>query len=275
MTNYHQQGVEAALHTLRMPGALQAYASCLREAEAAHQGYAAFLEAVLTQEVENRRQHQVAHHHRDAHFPLVKTLAAFDFSLRPALNRLTVLQMATGDWVLAKENCLILGNSGTGKSHLAMALGLATVEAGLRVRFTTALALSQDLLAAQADHHLLARFKWWQRYALVIVDELGYLPLPRDQAQMLFQFFAERYERSAVLITSNLEFGRWGEVFGDPTMTTALLDRLTHHAHVLSLTGDSYRFREAQARHAAPQKPVDYLDTHPTHTPPTPEEVSP
>lgn len=253
MTDYHHQGVEAALRLLRMPGAVHAYASCLREAEAQHQGYAAFLEALLLQEIDSRRQHQVAHHRRDAHFPLHKTLDAFDFSLRPSVNRLTVLQLATGDWVRARENCLILGNSGTGKSHLSLALGLAAVDSGLRVRFTTALTLSEDLLSAQADHHLLARLKWWHRYALVIVDELGYLPLTRDAAQMLFQFFADRYEQGSVLLTSNLEFGRWSEVFGDPTMTTALLDRLTHHAHLLSLTGESYRFREAHARHTAPR----------------------
>ena len=172
----------------------------------------------------------------------------FDFALRPTVSRMSVLQMASGDWIAAHENCLVLGNSGTGKTPRGLALGRAAVEAGYRVRFTTALALSQELLAAQADHRLLARFKFWQRYPLVIIDELGYLPLAREQAQILFQFFAERYERGSVLVTSHWEFSRWGEVFGDPTMTTALLDRLTHHAHILSLTGDSYRFREAKAR---------------------------
>ena len=191
---------------------------------------------------------RTAHHLRDAHFPMSKTLDQFDFALRPTVSRMSVLQMASGDWIAEHENCLVLGNSGTGKTHLGLALGRAAVEAGYRVRFTTALALSQELLAAQADHRLLARFKFWQRYPLVVIDELGYLPLAREQAQILFQFFAERYERGSVLVTSNLEFSRWGEVFGDPTMTTALLDRLTHHAHILSLTGDSYRFREAKAR---------------------------
>lgn len=248
MTDYHHQGVEAALTALRMPGALQGYASCLREAEAQNYSYAAFLEALLAQELDSRRQHRTAHHLRDAHFPLSKTLDQFDFALRPTVSRMSVLQMASGDWIAEHENCLVLGNSGTGKTHLGLALGRAAVEAGYRVRFITALALSQELLAAQAEHRLLARFKFWQRYPLVIIDELGYLPLAREQAQILFQFFAERYERGSVLVTSNLEFSRWGEVFGDPTMTTALLDRLTHHAHILSLTGDSYRFREAKAR---------------------------
>jgi len=243
-------GVEAALASLRMPGALAAYTSCLREAEAQNSGYSAFLESLLTHELESRRRHRIAHHLRDAHFPVAKALDTFDFALRPTVPRLTVLQMATGDWITNHENCLILGNSGVGKSHLATALGVAAVDADYRVRFTTALALSQDLRAAQASHHLLARLKAWQRYELVIVDELGYLPLEREAAQLLFQFFADRYERGSVVVTSNLEFSQWSAIFGDPVMTTALLDRLTHHARIFSLTGESYRFRDAKARQA-------------------------
>lgn len=250
-TDYRSLGIQAALAALRMPGAAEAYASCLREAEAQDSGYSAFLESVLLQELESRRRHRIAHHIRDAHFPVTKTLETFDFAIRPTLPHLGILQMATGDWITARENCVILGGSGLGKSHLGTALGIAAVQADYRVRFTTALALSQELLAAQADHRLLARFKAWSRYALVVVDELGYLPLERAQAQILFQFFAERYERGSVIVTSNLEFNHWSEIFGDPIMTTALLDRLTHHAHLFSLTGESYRFRDAKARQTA------------------------
>lgn len=248
-TAYSSQSIHAALAALRMPGAWEAYASCLREAEAHNLGYSAFLESLLTQELESRRRHRLAHHLRDAHFPVLKTLETFDFAIRPTVPRLNVLQMATGDWIAARENCLILGSSGVGKSHLGIALGVAALDTDHRVRFTTAMALSQELMAAQAEHRLVARFKAWNRYDLVIVDELGYLPLERTQAQLLFQFFAERYERGSILLTSNLEFNQWSDIFGDPIMTTALLDRLTHHAHILSLTGESYRFRDAKARH--------------------------
>lgn len=132
------------------------------------------------------RRHRLAHHLRDAHFPVRKTLETFDFAIRPTVPRLNVWQMATGDWIAARENCLILGSSGVGKSHLGIALGVAALDTDHRVRVTTAMALSQELMAAQAEPHLVARFKAWHRYDLVIGDELGYLPWERAQANSSF-----------------------------------------------------------------------------------------
>ena len=243
----YDAAIRAACKQLRMPGLAQQYASVVREAEDQSLGYRPFLAAVLAQELEARHTRQVAKFLRDARFPVLKTLDEFDFSLRPELPRMTCLSLVDGAWIPAHKNCLILGGSGTGKSHLATALGYAAVQAGHRVRFTAASALAQDLAAAQGEHRLSARLKMWQRYALVIVDELGYVPLDAPAAHALFQFFADRYERGAVIVTSHLDFGRWSEVFGDAQLTTALLDRLTHHAYCWTLTGESFRFHEAKA----------------------------
>lgn len=165
----------------------------------------------------------------------------------PSLDKGRVLALAEGRFSAAKENIVCVGESGTGKTHVATALGLAATYSGARVRFTTAITLAQELLAAADEHRLPRYLKGWQSAELVIVDELGYLPLGPG-APLLFQFFAERYEAGSVIVTSNLEFSRWSEVFGDATLTAALLDRLTHHSHVLLFEGDSYRFRERSRR---------------------------
>ena len=233
----YDSAIRAACKTLRLPSIGQHYASIAREAEDQGLDYRRFLTAVLTQEVESRRSHQVAKHLREARFPVMKTLDQFDFSRRPEVPRMTCLPMADGNWITERKNCLLLGNPGTGKTHLALALGHAAIQAGHRVRFTTAMALAQDLSAANAEHRLSTRLKVWQRYALVIVDEVGYVPFEPTQAQLLFHFFADRYERGSLIVTSNLEYGRWGEMFGEATLTSALLDRLTHHAYCWTVLG--------------------------------------
>lgn len=158
-----------------------------------------------------------------------------------------VIHLGTGEFVRARENVIFLGASGTGKTHLAQAIGQAVIYAGCRVKFTSAVLLAQELLAAQDEHRLPRYLKSWQKIDLVVVGELGYLGLGPG-GPLLFQFFAERYEKGSVLLTSNLEFSRWAEVFGDPVLTAALLDRLTHHSHILVFEGESYRFRESQSK---------------------------
>jgi len=156
-----------------------------------------------------------------------------------------VLELSKGDYLDKDENVVLIGNMGTGKTHTAIALGMMACQAGKRVRFYTATSLANELLEAQDQHLLGKRLAQLAKLDLVIVDEVGFVPFTPDGARLLFQAFSERYLKASILITSNLEFSRWLEVFGDERMTGALLDRLTHHCHVLEFNGDSYRFKES------------------------------
>jgi DNA replication protein DnaC len=162
-----------------------------------------------------------------------------------------VLDLARGAFVREHEPVIIVGNPGLGKTHLAIGLARACCQQGHRVRFVTAAALVNELAAAQQEHRLNKLLKQFRAADLVVVDELGYLPFSPDRAQLLFQFFGERYDRGSVLVTTNLEFARWNELFGDERMTAALLDRLTFRGHVLVVTGESFRLKESLRRQAA------------------------
>lgn len=232
---------------LKLPGLRQAAPAVAREAIEANQSYTAFLASCLAQELTSRREHRLTHRLAQARFPAPKTLESFDFLAVPDLPKAKVLTLATGAFIRAHENVICLGNPGTGKTHTAIGMALGCIQAGARVRFITAVALTQELLAAQQEYRLPRYLKSWQSVDLVVLDELGYLGLGPG-GPLLFQFCAERYERGSLLITSNLDFSRWVEVFGDPSLTAALLDRLTHHAHVLLFRGESYRFRESHER---------------------------
>src|SRR5665647_13033 len=200
-----------------------------------------------------RAEHRLAARIKAARFPALKSFETFDFSLLPSLEKGRVLELGSGAFAAARENVVCLGASGTGKTHVASAIGLAAIYAGARVRFTSAITLAQELLAAADEHRLPRYLRTWRSADLVIVDELGYLPLGPG-APLMFQFFAERYEAGSVLVTTNLEFSRWSEVFGDATLTAALLDRLTHHSQVLLFEGESYRFRESAGRLTKPRR---------------------
>ena len=201
--------------------------------------------ACLSQEIASRRESRLKARLAQARFPATKTLDSFDFTALPGLPKNTVFDLAGGDFIKRRENLICLGNSGTGKTHIAIALGIAAIAAGYRVRFAPVVNLVQELLQASQEYRLPRYLKSWQKIDLVIADELGYIGLGPG-GPLLFQFCAERYERGSLLITTNLEFSRWTEVFGDATLTGALLDRLTHHAHILVFNGESYRFKESQ-----------------------------
>lgn len=238
---------------LKMPGLTGAFEEIARDAGKAGRGHLESLAACLAAEVESRAEHRLASRLKAARFPALKSFETFDFSLVPSLAKGTVLDLGSGAFTRERENVVCLGASGTGKTHIATAIGLSAIYAGAKVRFTTAVTLSQELLAAADDHRLPRYLKSWRSADLVIIDELGYLPLGPG-APLMFQFFAERYEAGSVLVTTNLEFSRWTEVFGDATLTAALLDRLTHHSHVLVFEGESYRFRESSGKLTKPRK---------------------
>jgi DNA replication protein DnaC len=179
---------------------------------------------------------------------VVKSLDSFDFLAIPTLNKNMVLDLARSEFLSRRENLLVLGNSGTGKTHIALALGLAACQSGHRVRFITAAALVSELIEARDEKRLLRFQKQMASYELLIVDELGFVPLSKTGAELLFELLSQRYERASTLVTSNLPFAEWTEILGSERLTGALLDRLTHHVHILEMNGDSYRLKQSKRK---------------------------
>lgn len=242
--------VEIHCKELKMPGLRKSYASLAREALENDHSMIRFLSACLTEELESRKQSRLHAYTRQARFPVYKTFEEFDFTALPSLQKQRVLSLANGQFIQNKENVVCMGGSGTGKTHVAIAIGTSAIAAGYRVRFIPVMQLVQELLQAEAEYRLPKYLRAWDKYDLVCLDELGYVSLSQG-GPLLFQFCADRYEKGSLLITTNLEFARWVDVFHDATMTTALLDRLTHHSHILLFEGESYRFRESQLRSMA------------------------
>ena len=190
---------------------------------------------------------------RAARFPAVKSLDTFDFPATPSLNKALVMELARCEYVQHRENVIAVGNSGTGKTHVALGLGLATCQRGLSVGFTAA-APVHELMEARDERRLLNLQRNLSRLGLLIIDELGFVPLSPTGAELLFEVFSQRYERGSILVTTNLPFDEWTEVFGSVRLTGALLDRLTHHVHILEMNGDSYRLKHSR-ENAASQPP--------------------
>ena len=189
-------------------------------------------------------------------FPAVKSLDSFDFKAIASLNKMLVLELARCEYVERRENIIALGNSGTGKTHIALGLGLAACQKGLSVGFLTAAALVHELMEARDEKRLLRLQKQLAKYHLLIIDELGFVPLSKTGAELLFEVFSQRYERGSILVTSNLPFDEWTEIFGSERLTGALLDRLTHHVHILEMNGESYRLNQSQKRRKSPKIPA-------------------
>ena len=183
-----------------------------------------------------------------AKFSTVKSLDSFDFSAIPKLNKMQVLELARCEWIDRRENVIALGPSGTGKTHIALGLGLAACQKGLSVGFTTAASLVSEMMEARDERRLLRVQKQMAGYKLLIIDELGFVPLSKTGAELLFELISQRYERGSTLITSNLPFDEWTETFGSERLTGALLDRLTHHVSILEMNGESYRLANSTAR---------------------------
>jgi DNA replication protein DnaC len=199
-------------------------------------------------EMIDREQRLVERRIRAARFPAVKSLDSYDFTALPSLNKALVLELARCEYLARRENVIALGNAGTGKTHIALGLGLAACQKGLAVGFTTAAALVHELIEARDEKRLLRLQRQLAAYKLLIIDELGYVPLSPTGAELLFEVFSQRYERGSVIVTSNLPFDEWTSIFGSERLTGALLDRLTHHVHILEMNGESYRLRQSRHR---------------------------
>jgi DNA replication protein DnaC len=233
------------LKQLRLPAMSAEFEKLAREAAAANENYAQYLLRLTELEVAARAANAVAARIKQAAFPVYKDFDTYDFTAQPALNKPRVLELARGEWIEQHYNCCLIGAAGTGKTHLATALGLAACRQGRRVRFWTAAGLVNRLEEAQKAYQLERLLAQLDKTDLLICDELGYLSFSRAGAELLFQVFADRYERKSLLLTSNLAFSEWGQVFQGERMTAALLDRLTHRCHIFEMNGESYRFRES------------------------------
>lgn len=216
-----------------------------REASAANENYEQYLLRLTELEVAARSANALQARIKQAAFPVPKDFDTYEFTAMPTLNKQKFLELARGAWIEQHENVCLIGAPGTGKTHLAIALGQAACRQGRRVRFFTAAALVNRLEEAQKQYQLDRFLGHLDKTDLLICDELGYLSFSRTGAELLFQVFADRYERASILITSNLAFSDWGQVFQGERMTAALLDRLTHRCHIFEMNGESYRFRES------------------------------
>lgn len=233
------------LKLLRLPTMCAEFEKLAREAAAGNENYEQYLLRLTELEVAARASNALQTRIRGASFPLHKDFDTYDFSAVPNVPKQKLLELARGEWIDQRFNTCLVGEPGTGKTHLAIALGLAACRQGRRVRFYTAANLVTKLENAQQSHQLDKLLAQLDKLNLLICDELGYVSFSRVGAELLFQLFAERYERGSTLITSNLAFSDWTQVFQGERMTAALLDRLTHRCHIFEMNGESFRFRES------------------------------
>ena len=250
--------LEHHLKELKLPSFLREYGKMAALCAAEGVDHPQYLLRLAELELIDRHQRMVERRIRAARFPAVKSLDTFDFPAISSLNKALVMELARCEYIERRENVIAVGNSGTGKTHIALGLGLAACQRGVSVGFTTAAALVHELMEARDERRLLNLQRQLSRLNLLIIDELGFVPLSTTGAELLFEVFSQRYERGSILVTTNLPFDEWTEVFGSERLTGALLDRLTHHVHILEMNGESYRLKRSR-ENAAAQAP-DELD---------------
>lgn len=233
------------LKALKLCAMAKGLESRLRQAKEAGCGYDEFLLELTSEELQNRSENRLKRRMREAKFPLLKTMEGFDFNAVPNLDIQLIRDMASCEYIKERRNLIFLGRSGAGKTHLATALGIEACKNNYRTRFVSCYALVNELIEAREEKDLQRLIQRYARYELLILDELGYIPFSKEGAALLFQILAQRQEKGSVIITTNLGFADWTQVFGDPVMTAALLDRLTHRAHIVNCQWDSYRLKQS------------------------------
>jgi DNA replication protein DnaC len=233
---------------VRVPTVGANFISLAEQAVKENQSHIRYLEAMLAIECEERDRHAIANRIRDAQLPRLKTLEEFDFAQAPLVPVARIRELAEGGYIERSEPVLLIGECGTGKSHLATGLCLAACRQKRRVRFTTAAALVNELVEAKQNNQVRRLMARWQKYELIALDEVGYVPLADIGAEFLFQVISERAERAAIIVTTNLPFSEWTTVFPNPRLCKALLDRITDRAHIIETGTDSFRFRRTMER---------------------------
>lgn len=233
---------------LRMPAVAAQYASLAEQAIRERQTHAGYLEALLAAEIEERERNTVERRIKDAHLPRIKTLEEFDFTQSPKISAVQMHSLAQGGYIEKAEPIILIGDCGTGKTHLLSGLCVAACKQKRRVRFATAASLVNELVEAKHQLQLRRVMARWSRYELIAIDEVGYVPLAEVGAEFLFQVIAERAERAAVILTTNLPFSEWTQVIPNARLCKALIDRITDRAHIIETGAESYRFRRTVSR---------------------------
>jgi DNA replication protein DnaC len=244
--------VTEALKKLYLGHVAERLDAVLAQAARKEPTYLDFLDGLLKDELDSKQRKRVAMGIQIAHFPAVKTLDDFDFKFQPSVDHKLVRELATGRFIANAENVLVFGAPGVGKTHLAIGLGRAVVEAGHSVLFVSATALLGALARAETEGLLADKLAFFAKPKLLVVDELGYLPFEKRSAHLFFQLVARRYERGSMLITTNQVVTQWGTVFGDDVLAAAILDRLLHHSHTLMIQGESFRLKQKRKAGVVP-----------------------
>jgi DNA replication protein DnaC len=257
----HHMLLESYLRQLRLPSFMQHYQKLAQDAAQTNLSYERYLLALAEAEVGQREVHRVERSIASAKFPVFKELSDFDFSVVQGLAKTRVLELAQGGYIQRAEPILLVGNPGLGKTHVATGLALSACRQGHYVRFYNVAGLINDMIQAQQELRLSRFMTHMCKQQVIVLDELGFIPFTAAGAQLLFQFCSTLYERVAIIVTTNLRFGDWNSVLGDERMTAALLDRLTHKAHILEFVGESYRFRQRLAQAAQVGKQEQHSQT--------------
>ncbi len=247
--NNPQLLLSSYLKTLRLPTFLREYPAVARQSNEKDASYELFLQQLAELEVQHRQAQGILRRIKQAAFPVVKELSDFNFSTVPKLNKKRVLDLARCQFIEQRANVVLNGAPGVGKTHLAIAIGREACRRGHKVRFFTASGLVNTYIEARQERQVLRLEKHIGRNDLIVIDELGYIPLDRSGAEHLFGFFSQCYEQTSLIVTTNLPFADWPQIFAeDERLAGALLDRLTHHVHILDITGDSYRLKDSLKR---------------------------